>query len=56
MIYNRFGRRHRPGVVEDFFHPIALYPIFGVNGNQQVAAFHFLVVLPRFVSPDSRAN
>jgi hypothetical protein len=56
MINNGFGCRHRPGVLEDFVDTIALYPIPGVNGDQNVAALHLLFVLPRFVLPHSHAN
>jgi hypothetical protein len=56
MIYNGFGCRHRPSVSEDLSHPISLYPILGMDRHQNVAAFHFVFVLPRLILPHPHAN
>ena len=56
MIYNGFGCRDRAGVLENLFCPTALVSIHGENGNQNVAAIHFGLVLDRFELRHFHAN
>jgi hypothetical protein len=48
MIYNGFGCRDRPSVLENLFHMMALNCIRGKNGDQNVGTIHLTLVLDCF--------
>jgi hypothetical protein len=56
VIYNGFGCRDRARVLKNLFYPTSLVSIPGENGNQNVAAIHFGLVLDRFELRHFHAN
>jgi len=43
--HNGFGRRDRTGILEDPFRALALCSVCGMDGDQNLTAVHFIVVL-----------